>query len=42
MTQQQIKNYFVSIGYTETQPDIYIDPTDQYTFTVKSECTSYT
>ena len=42
MTQQQIKNYFVSIGYTETQPDIYIDPTDQYTFTVKSEFTSYT
>ncbi len=41
MTQQEIKNYFVSIGYTETTPDTYIDPTDQYTFEVGEEFTKY-
>ncbi len=41
MTQQQIKDYFVSIGYTETQPDTYIDPTGEFTFIVEPEFINY-
>lgn len=41
MTQQQIKDYFVSIGYTETQADTYVDPTSEYTFVVGEEFTNY-
>lgn len=45
MTQQQINEYFLSIGYTETEPAAglyqFVDPTGEFTFLTDSEFTYY-
>jgi hypothetical protein len=32
MTQQEINNYFLSINYTEVEPNTFVDNTNEFTF----------
>ncbi len=41
MTQQEINQYFISAGYTQTDTNEFVDPTSQFQFLIGEEFTRF-